>query len=233
MASGRFISYLRVSTKRQSKSGLGLEAQREAVTSYLDGGRWQLLDEVIEIESGKRNDRPALARALALCRLRKATLVVARMDRLSRNLHFLTGLQESGCDFVCCDIPQANKLTLQVLASVAQAEGEAISTRTRLALAAAKRRGVQLGGDRAGIIASQSPKGVKASAKVRRAKARERAGDLLPEIESIRAEGASSLREIAAALNERGIKTTRGGEWSATQVARVLAQAHNASTAIR
>lgn len=222
MKTAKFVSYLRVSTKKQGKSGLGLEAQRNAVADYLNGGRWTLLDEVIEVESGKLSSRPQLARALALCRLHGAKLVVAKMDRLSRNVHFLSGLLESGVDFVACDLPAANKLTLHVLAAVAEAEAEAISSRTKLALQAAKRRGVVLGGDRAGIIASQSPKGVKASAKVRREKSHKRAFDVLPQIEAIRATGANSLREIAAALNEKGITAPRGGEWQASQVARVM-----------
>ncbi len=221
MATGRYIAYYRVSTKRQGKSGLGLEAQKNAVADYLNGGRWSLLDEVTEVESGTRSDRPALANALALCRLHKATLLVAKMDRLSRNLHFLSGLMESGVDFIACDLPAANRLTIHVLAAVAEAEAEAISARTKAALAAAKARGVKLGGDR-GNIASVSRKGASASARVRGAVARRRAADLLPVIEAIKADGAASLRDIADALNQRGILTARGGKWSAVQVRRVL-----------
>ncbi len=221
MAVGRFIAYYRVSTKRQGRSGLGLEAQKKAVADYLDGGRWTLVDEVTEIESGSRSDRPALASALALCRLHQATLVVARMDRLSRNVHFLTGLMESGADFLACDIPAANKLTIHVLAAVAEAEAEAISFRTRAALAAARARGTKLGGDR-GNIASVSRQGASASARARRSRMLARAADLIPVIKVIRAEGARSLRRIAAALNERGILTARGRQWSAVQVRRVL-----------
>lgn len=223
MATGRYIAYYRVSTKRQGKSGLGLEAQKNAVADYLNGGRWTLLDEVTEVESGTRSDRPALANALALCRLHKATLLVAKMDRLSRNLHFLSGLMESGVDFIACDLPAANRLTIHVLAAVAEAEAEAISARTKAALAAAKARGVKLGGDR-GNIAAICRKGAIASARSRSAEARRRAADLLPVIEAIKAEGAISLRDIADALNKRGIPTARGGEWSAVQVRRVLSQ---------
>ena len=221
MATGRYIAYYRVSTKRQGKSGLGLEAQKNAVADYLNGGRWTLLDEVTEVESGTRSDRPGLAKALALCRLHKATLLVAKMDRLSRNLHFLSGLMESGVDFIACDLPAANRLTIHVLAAVAEAEAEAISARTKAALAAAKARGVKLGGDR-GNIASACRNGASASARARGAEARRRAADLLPVIEAIKAVGAVSLRDIAAALNERSIPTARGGEWSAVQVRRVL-----------
>lgn len=221
MAAGRYVAYYRVSTKRQGKSGLGLEAQKNAVAEYLNGGRWTLVDEVTEVESGKRADRPALANALALCRLHKATLVVAKMDRLSRNLHFLTGLMESGVDFIAVDIPQANKLTVHVLAAVAEAEAEAISTRTKAALKAAKARGVKLGGDRGNIVAVCG-KGNTASARARRELAERRTADLVPVIQTIKAEGAKSLREIAAALNQQNIPAPRGGEWSAAQVYRVL-----------
>ena len=221
MAAGKFIAYYRVSTKRQAKSGLGLEAQKKAVADYLNGGRWTLVGEVTEAESGKRSDRPALAKALALCRVHGAKLIVAKMDRLSRNVHFLSGLMEAKVPFVAADMPDANHLTCHILAAVAQAEAEAISTRTKLALAAAKARGTKLGGDR-GNIASVCRKGNIASARARQERATARAADMLPVIESIRAEGAQSLREIAAALNNRGITAPRGGEWSAAQVYRVL-----------
>jgi len=133
VAKGKFIAYYRVSTGKQAASGLGLEAQKNAVADYLNGGRWTLLDEFIEVESGKNSDRPQLERALALCRLHKATLVVAKLDRLARNLHFLSGLMESGVEFVACDLPSANRLTIHVLAAVAEAEALAISQRTKVA----------------------------------------------------------------------------------------------------
>jgi DNA invertase Pin-like site-specific DNA recombinase len=143
MAVGRFVAYYRVSTDKQGRSGLGLEAQREAVRPYLNGGNWTLADEVTEIESGKRNDRPELDRALGLCRLYGATLVVAKLDRLARNVAFISKLMESGVEFVAVDFPQANRLT--ILAAVAEHEMAMISQRTKAALAAAKARGVQLG----------------------------------------------------------------------------------------
>ena len=139
------IGYLRVSTQQQGHSGLGLEAQREAVQSYLNGGSWTLAAEVTEVESGKRNDRPELDRALGLCRLYGATLVVAKLDRLARNVAFISKLMESGVDFVAVDFPQANRLTVHILAAVAEHEAAMISQRTRAALAAAKARGVKLG----------------------------------------------------------------------------------------
>ena len=133
---GKFIAYFRVSTDRQGKSGLGLAAQREAVMSYLDGGRWALIDEFTEIESGKRNDRPELV---------KAQLVIAKLDRLSRNLAFIATLMDSGVEFVAVDNPHANKLTVHILGAVAQHEREIISARTSAALKAAKTRGKRLG----------------------------------------------------------------------------------------
>ena len=138
MANGKFISYLRVSTARQGASGLGLEAQRDAVSRYLNGGNWQLIQEIVEVESGKRNDRPAIAEALRLCRLHRATLVIAKLDRLARNVHFISSLMESGVDFVACDFPEANRLTVHILAAVAEHEAAMISARTKAALQAAK-----------------------------------------------------------------------------------------------
>jgi DNA invertase Pin-like site-specific DNA recombinase len=143
---GKFVSYLRVSTQRQGKSGLGLEAQREAVEGYLNGGRWKLVQELVEVESGKRSDRPELAKALSLCRLHRATLLVAKLDRLARNVAFVSALMESGVKFVAVDLPQANELTVHVMAAFAEHEAKAISARTKAALAAAKARGTQLGG---------------------------------------------------------------------------------------
>jgi DNA invertase Pin-like site-specific DNA recombinase len=223
MAQGKFIAYYRVSTDRQGRSGLGLEAQREAVRSYLDGGSWQLVEEVVEVESGKRNDRPKLGEALKLCRLHGATLIIAKLDRLARNVAFVSNLMESGVDFVAVDFPQANRLTVHILAAVAEHEAAMISQRTRAALAAAKARGRKLGGDR-GNIAAVSGLGNQVSAIVRRQRADKRAGDLVPVIRSIQAGGAS-LRQVAAELTRRGITSARGGRWSAVQVRRVLARA--------
>jgi DNA invertase Pin-like site-specific DNA recombinase len=224
MAHGKFVSYLRVSTQRQGRSGLGLEAQRETVSSYLNGGNWTLIAELVEIESGKRNDRPKLAEALRLCRIHGATLIIAKLDRLARNVNFISNLMEAGVEFIACDLPQANRLTVHIMAAMAEHEAAMISARTKAALAAAKARGTELGGMRwnSSDIAS---KGSVASVQVRQATAAKRASDLLPMIEAIRTEGAASLRQIAGVLNERGIPTARGGEWSAVQVARVLSAA--------
>lgn len=215
----RFVSYLRVSTKRQGDSGLGLEAQRKAVTDYLTGGRWTLIAEVVEVESGKRADRPKLAEALRLCRLHGAKLLIAKFDRLSRDAHFLLGLEKAGIEFVAADNPHANRLTVGIMALVADEERRAISTRTKAALAAAKARGVKLGGDRGATV---SPEARAKAAIAVQTRVTSRAADLAPIIAEIRAAGASSLREIAMALDTRGIPTVRGGRWSAVQVSRVL-----------
>jgi DNA invertase Pin-like site-specific DNA recombinase len=221
MAEGKSISYLRVSTKRQGRSGLGLEAQRAAVEDFLNGGQWKLIKEFVEVETGKRSDRPQLEAALAACRLYGAKLIIAKLDRLSRNAHFLLGLEKAGVDFVAADMPTANRLTVGVMALVAEQEGRAISKRTKEALAAAKRRGVKLGGDR-GV--KPTAKMRKRSAAVRQERAALRAADIEPTVTELRATGATSLRAIAAGLNERGIPTAHGaGTWTAVQVSRVLA----------
>ena len=222
MAKGNFVAYYRVSTGKQAASGLGLEAQKDAVADYLNSGRWTLLDEFIEVEWGKNSDRPQLECALALCRLHNATLVVAKLDRLARNLHFLSGLMESGVGFVACDLPSANRLTIHVLAAVAEAEALAISQRTKAALKVAKAPGVALGGDRGSLTKKVRDKGRAIGIEVRRQRARKRAADLLPIIEASREEGAISLQDIADGLNKRSIPTAQGGLWQPTQVMRVL-----------
>src|SRR6476620_2193370 len=143
---GKFVSYRRLSNKRQGESGLGLEAQRTAVETWLNGGSWQLVEEHVEVESGKRDDnRPALAKAIEACHAYNAKLVIAKLDRLSRDAHFLLGLQKAGIEFIAVDMPHANRLTVGIMALVAEQEREATSQRTKAALQAAKARGVQLG----------------------------------------------------------------------------------------
>lgn len=225
MAQGKFISYLRVSTQRQGRSGLGLDGQRSAVAEYLNGGRWKLVAEIVEVESGKRSDRPKLAEALRLCRVHGATLIIAKLDRLARNVNFISNLMESGVEFVAVDLPQANRLTVHIMAAMAEHEAAMISARTTAALAAAKVRGTKLGGRRWNS-SKIAPKGNLASAKVRQETAANHAVDLLPIIEAIKAEGAASLRQIATVLNERSIPTPRQkGGWSAVQVQRILDRA--------
>jgi DNA invertase Pin-like site-specific DNA recombinase len=221
MASGNFVSYLRVSTVRQGASGLGLEAQRAAVASYLNGGDWKLIEEVVEVESGKRNDRPALAKALRLCRKHRATLVIAKLDRLARNVAFISNLMESGVEFVAVDMPQANRFVVHILAAVAEQEAEAISKRTKAALQAAKARGTKLGGRR---VSPERFAEIGTIGRLARSeKAQRMKADLMPTIAKIKASGAASLRAIAAELNALEIPTpSRRGEWSAVQVQRVL-----------
>ena len=152
MAKGKFVAYLRVSTDRQGKSGLGLEAQRAAVESYLDGGRWKIINEFLEVESGRRSDRPKLAEALAMCRAHRAALVVAKVDRLARSQSFLSRILEAGVDVRFCDLPQiegpTGRFLLPSMMAVAELEAGMISARTKAALAASKARGKKLGGFR-------------------------------------------------------------------------------------
>lgn len=236
MAEGKWIAYLRVSTDRQGKSGLGLEAQRTSVTDFLNGGQWKLIKEFVEVESGKRADRPQLEAALAACRLHGAKLVIAKLDRLSRDAHFLLGLDKAGVDFVAADMPNANRLTVGIMAMVAEEERRMISKRTKDALAAAKARGKQLGGRRRHVVGldkhgrkiygemvrAPADAIVKARAVIQQ-RADARASDIGPTVKALQAAGATSLRAIAAGLNAQGIPTARGqGTWSAVQVARVL-----------
>jgi DNA invertase Pin-like site-specific DNA recombinase len=209
----RYIAYYRVSTARQGRSGLGIEAQKQAVAVHLNGIR--PLIEFTEVESGRRADRPKLIEGLAACRVRKAVLVIAKLDRLARNVAFVSSLMEAGVEFEAVDFPQANRLTIHILAAVAEHEARMASERTRVALAAAKARGAVLGGfrGRAGTAADLA----KARA-VRTSRAIQRAIDLAPTIQSLRSNGAGSLRAIAAGLNAAGIAAPRGGEWSAAQV---------------
>jgi len=212
---GRFVAYYRVSTDKQGESGLGLDAQRQAVMNYLNGGPWKLVAEHTEVESGKRNARPELQKALAACRRHKAKLCIAKLDRLSRNLAFIATLMDSGVEFVATDNPHANKLTIHILAAVAEHEREAISERTKAALAAAKARGKKLGGPR--LAAAR-----RASIKARSDAADAFAANVRPIIKEIQASGVSSLRGVARALTARGVPTARGGSWSDVMVAAVL-----------
>lgn len=219
MADGKWISYLRVSTDRQGKSGLGIEAQRNGVAEYLNGGSWSLVKEFVEVESGKRTDRPKLEEAIKACRVYGAKLVIAKLDRLSRDAHFLLGLEKAGVDFVAADMPNANRLTVGIMAMVAEEERRMISKRTKDALAAAKRRGTKLGGDR-GVVPSKKARAM--ATETLQARANARATDLAPIIRELQAAGKTSLRAIADGLNDAGILTPRNGQWSAVQVQRVL-----------
>ncbi|MGI4764280.1 MAG: recombinase family protein [Janthinobacterium lividum] len=243
MADGKFVSYLRVSTAKQGASGLGLNAQRAAVAGFLNGGRWSVIREVVEVESGKRADRPKLAEALALCRLHGAVLLVAKLDRLSRNAAFLFNLRDAGVRFIAADMPEANEMTVGIMAVVAEGERKAISKRTTEALAVAKVRlanlteeeradriaqgkAVKLGAVRWDHLqAGGADRGRVVSIASRRARASSRAADLAPIIAELRAEGSTTLAAVAEGLNVRGIPAARGGVWTPMQVSRVLKQA--------
>jgi len=212
---GKFVSYLRVSTDKQGLRGLGIAAQRQAVLEHLDGGKWQLVAEFVEQESGKRSDRPELAKAIATCKKLKATLVIARLDRLARNVAFISGLMERKVEFVACDMPNATPFMLHVYAAVAEQEARAISERTKAAMQAAKARGKKLGGPK---LAEARLLGHAANRKA----ADKFAANVRPIVEQIRASGATSLRDIASALAARGVPTARGGAWSAAQVANLM-----------
>jgi len=217
----RFVAYYRVSTKRQGDSGLGLEAQQEAVRRFISGAA--LVVEHQEVESGSRADRPALEAALRDCRIHRATLVIAKLDRLARSVAFISRLQEAGVDFVAVDLPHANTFTVQIMAAVAEHERRLIAERTRAALQAAKARGVRLGGRRGEHrIEDHSAKGRAASAAVRTAQADAIASDRAEVIDVIRASGVHSLQGIARALNDRAVPAPRGGQWTAGQVKRVV-----------
>lgn len=212
---GNWVSYLRVSTDKQGASGLGLEAQRKAVNDFLNGGKWKLAKEFVEVESGKRNDRPQLAAALAACKKLRAKLVIAKLDRLGRNVAFISKLMESNVGFVAADMPTANKLTLHVMAAFAEYYRDQVSANTKAALQAAKARGKKLGGPKlaqARITGHQT----------NRVKADKFAANVLPIVEKIKRSGVTSLRGIAAELTERGVATARGGQWDPATVANVL-----------
>lgn len=221
MAEGMYVCYARVSTEQQGRSGLGLEAQRAAVVEWLKGDQRKLLAEFTDVESGKRDDRPQLAAALALCRRTGATLVIAKIDRLTRNVAFLARLMESGVKFVAVDNPHATKLTIHILAAVAEDERDRISARTKAALTAAKARGKKLGWSIPGRQSEQAfacQLGVKANIE----RARLFAANMLPVVRSIQAAGVTTLADIAQTLTARGFQTARGHEWHATTVKRLL-----------
>ncbi len=221
MTEGKFVAYYRVSTAKQGRSGLGLEAQREAVRAFLNGGRWKLVGEFVEVESGKRNDRPELAKALNLTKAMGAKLVVAKMDRLSRNAAFLLTLRDSGVPFVAADMPEANALTVGILAVVAQEEREAISRRTREALAAARKRGQKLGNPHGARALHRAGKGNVAAVAAIKQGAAQRAAALAGIVAEIEAAGVTSNRGIAVELNRRGVPTARAGLWHDAGVARL------------
>lgn len=216
------ITYRRVSTDRQGKSGLGLAAQETAISTYLAGlhPKPNLLGEYTEVESGSHSDRPALQKALDHARLTKAVLVIGKLDRLSRDAHFLLGLSKAGIEFVACDMPYANRLTVGIMALVAEEERRMISDRTKAALAAAKARGTRLGNPNGAKHLRKFGNVFGAAAAHRKAMARSAA--LEPTIAAIRATGVTSASGIARSLNEASISTPRGGRWSAKTATDIL-----------
>lgn len=218
----KLVAYYRVSTERQGRSGLGLEAQRAAVEAYARQVGGQLLEAFTEVESGKRDDRPQLSQALHLARITGAVLVIAKLDRLSRDAAFLLTLQKAGTRFVAADMPNADETTVGIMAIMAQREREAISQRTKEALKAAKARGAKLGNPNGAAALQRAGKGNAAGVAAVKASADSYAQDLRPILQTLRAAGVESLGATAAALNARGVRTPRGGQWHKTSVANLL-----------
>ncbi|UEM24445.1 recombinase family protein (plasmid) [Skermanella mucosa] len=215
----RFVTYYRVSTQRQGRSGLGLEAQQAAVTAFLAGRDAQVIGEYREIESGRTSDRQQLAAAMLMCRMTGSVLLIAKLDRLARDAHFLLGLEKSGIEFLAADMPFANRLTIGIMALVAEEEAKAISARTKAALAARKARGLPLG-NRASLRPADRQRAATAAAAWSK-KAAAHAAMVLPAVQEMRAVG-MSLRATARELTQRGFTTVTGGAWTATQVSAVL-----------
>jgi DNA invertase Pin-like site-specific DNA recombinase len=236
---GKFVAYYRVSTAKQGSSGLGRDAQKQAVRDYLNGGAWDLIAEFEEVESGRRDDRPELDRAMERCRLTGATLLIAKLDRLSRDVHFLSGLMKRGVDFIACDMPTANKLTVHIMAAVAEQEREAISARTKAAIGAIKAKlaaGEGYVSRRSGKVLTRlgNPNGLSVSrpdlgAAARKDQADVFAANVLPTIREIQGGASPSLSAIAAALNERRVLTARRAAWTPMAVKRILDRAPSSS----
>lgn len=220
---GGLIAYFRVSTAKQGESGLGLSAQRAAVDAFARCGPHDILAAYQEVETGKRADRPELLKAIRHTKRARATLVIAKLDRLARNVHFLSGLMESGVDFVAVDMPAANRLTLHIMAAVAEDEARRISDRTRAALAAYKARGGRMGTPR-NLTDEARAKGSILGATAARALARDAYADVTPLVLELRGRGLSQ-RAIADRLNLDGHATRRGKPWNQVQVKRVLDRA--------
>ncbi len=218
------VSYIRVSTARQGASGLGLEAQRAAVQAYAAQGGHVIAAEFVEVESGTKGDRPQLAAALAACRLHRATLCIAKLDRLARSVLTIAQLMEAGVDFVACDMPHANNLTVHLLAAMAEYEAKAISERTKAALAAAKARGTRLGNPHgAAHLRSGCAGAATMASDARRAAARSDAAAVAPLLAELAGQGVRGATAAAAELNRRGVPAPSGGAWYANQVRRAVA----------
>lgn len=224
MADRKYVSYLRVSTGKQGRSGLGLEAQRHAVEDYLNGGKWEVVEEFVEVESGKNNTRPMLIEAIELCHAIGATLIVAKIDRLTRDAAFLLSLKDAGVEFVAADMPDANRLTVGIMALVAEQEREAVSKRTREALQAAKARGVQLGAYKDGVFVGRvgTPEDARRASQARSEKYRTISRAKASLLKKVDPDEVMSLRQIAKRFNEMGVPTVSGrGAWSANSISRL------------
>lgn len=217
MSERTFYAYYRVSTERQGISGLGLDAQRNAVLQHMQREDGRISGEFVEVESGKRSDRPKLAEAIRECKRNKATLIIAKLDRLARNVHFISGLLESGVDFVAVDNPHANRFQIHLLAAFAEYERELISKRTKEALAQAKARGVKLGAKDQKALSRAGAGALKASAL-------EFAEKLRPIVEGLSAQGICGPSALSEALNARGVASRTGGRWYPSTVSKVLAR---------
>ena len=214
----QYIAYLRVSTDKQGEQGHGINAQRQAIANYLVACGGELLDEFLEVESGKKNDRPELQCAIQRCKTSRAILIIAKLDRLSRNMAFIANLMDAGIEFIACDNPYANKLTIHILAAIAEHEREMISRRTKEALAAAKAKGVALGGYRGTTLSDEiRQKAILA----RRTKSREYSANVIPLIHK-QLEAGYSLNAIARNLNYQRIVTVNGKGWTAKSVSRIV-----------
>ena len=211
----RFVAYYRVSTTKQGINGLGMDAQRDAVARFLSGGHGSLLAEFAEVESGKRKDRPELAKAIERCRKQAVTLLIAKLDRLARNAAFLLNLRDSGVDFIAVDMPHADRFTVGIMALVAEKERDQISQRTKEGLAAAKRRGIKLGNP-------QPAKALCCAVAANKRRADIYAKSLLPVIQEIQEAHVNSLRGIARCLRARGFKTACGRSFAAQSVKNIL-----------
>ena len=228
-ASTKAVAYYRVSTKDQGESKLGLEAQEATVANYASFSNVTIVKHFTEVESGTNNERPVFAEALAACRRYGARLIIAKLDRLSRDIGFIDKLQKDGVDFVCCDNPHANKMTIQFFAIIAQNEAQVISERTKAALAALKARGVKLGAanpDCANLTHEHRLKGAALAAVARRRKRKEADALIIDAIQILRHSGIT-LARIAAHLNDDGTVTRQNKRWNASQVRRVLLRSDN------
>lgn len=227
----KLVAYYRVSTKRQGESGLGLDAQREAVNNYACSDKKYIVAEYTEIETGKNSNRPELRKAIEYSKRHKATLVIAKLDRLARNVSFTAALMESGVSFVCCDNPHATRLTLHILSAVAEDEARRIAERTKAALAQAKKRGVLLGSSRPGhwegrehLRTAGRLRGSEVAAKQKKLNSLAMWRDVIPVVREMRGQG-MSLQEIGDELQSRGISPARAKEWSPCSVRRLLMRA--------